>query len=354
MIHNRKQCIALYLEEEYEQLVLECYWTARARVKMPNNRYRFICIHCKESHKDKNTTSYHRMFKLCRVYEGTKPLKMYPTWDKSEQGEKQRIGLKFGKRDSPPTSSTPSPSIRPPLLDLDEEAASTDFTEVVSAAETSPHHSQRPSRKRPLVEHAADPCPTPPRKHVSKSIGFKDRATPTASNTPAPRKVRANKPPLQPTRMCVSSEEQPHHVISPSDSKSLSLDSAPSSPTSISPLQAAEFRVVKHTGVLQSASPPPMSRQEVERQAWAEASRLFHPIDQTAIPPPQVPINGLYTLIAETDDQWAPKELLNNPQECMQYLHAQLEDGTIGQRIGNAFGQWYLYGNPTVCHSRIS
>jgi hypothetical protein len=49
MTHNRKQCIAFYLEEEYEQLVLECYWTARARVKGPNNRYRFSCIHCKES-----------------------------------------------------------------------------------------------------------------------------------------------------------------------------------------------------------------------------------------------------------------------------------------------------------------
>jgi hypothetical protein len=148
MIHNRKQCIALYLEEEYEQLVLECYWTARARVKMPNNRYRFTCIHCKETHKDKNTTSYHRMFKLCRVYEGSKPLKMYPTWDKSEQGEKQRIGLKFGKRDSPPTSSTPSPATRPPPLDLDDEGASTDCTDGVSAGETTPP--QRLSRKRPV------------------------------------------------------------------------------------------------------------------------------------------------------------------------------------------------------------
>ena len=352
MIHNRKQCIALYLEEEYEQLVLECYWTARAKVKMPNNRYRFICIHCKESLKDKNTTSYHRMFQLCRVYEGTKPLKMYPTWDKSEQGEKQRIGLKFGKRDSPPTSSSPSPATRPPPLDLDDEAASTDCPDVVSAAESSP--SQRMSRKRPFLERVADHCAAPPRKYVTKSVGAREKATPTGSTTPLPRKVRAPKPPLQPTRMCVLSEEHPHQVISTSESKSQSMDSAPSSPTSNSPVQAVEFKVVKHRDVLQSATTPPTSRQEVERQAWAEATRLFHPQNQSANPPPHQPINGLYILIAETDEQWAPRELLNDPHECMQYLHAQLEDGTIGQRIGNAFGQWYLYGNPTVCHSRTS
>jgi hypothetical protein len=113
--------------------------------------------------KNQNTTSYHKMFKLCRVYEGTKPLKMYPTWDKSEQGEKCRIGLKFGKRDSPPMSSTPSPATRPPPLDLDEEGASIECTDAVSGAETSSPHSmhvvrsqsQRPSRKRPLPIHFA-------------------------------------------------------------------------------------------------------------------------------------------------------------------------------------------------------
>lgn len=154
--------------------------------------------------------------------------------------------------------------------------------------------------------------------------------------------------------MCVLSEEQPHQVISPSESKSQSMDSAPSSPTSNSPVQAVEFRVVKHMDVLQFATTPPKSRQEVERQAWAEATRLFHPKNQSGSPPPHQPINGLYILIVETDDQWAPRELLNDPHEYMQYLHAQLEDGTIGQRIGNAFGQWYLYGNPTVCHSHTS
>ena len=60
----------IYCEEEYGKLVLEVYWQARAKTKTGNNRYRISCIHCKESHKDKNTLSYHRMFNLCKGYTG--------------------------------------------------------------------------------------------------------------------------------------------------------------------------------------------------------------------------------------------------------------------------------------------
>lgn len=52
MTYNRKQCVALYLEEEYEQLVFECYWTTRLNEKMTNNMYRFSCIHCKKSQEE--------------------------------------------------------------------------------------------------------------------------------------------------------------------------------------------------------------------------------------------------------------------------------------------------------------
>ena len=143
MTHNRKQCVSLYLEEEYEQLVLECYWTACSKEKTANNRYRFFCIHCKESHKDKNTTSYHRMFKLCNVYKDTASLKMYPNWDRSEQCEKQKLGMKYGKRHLPPLCTAPPLTTRPPPLDLDGEATSTECTDVVSAAEPSPPYKSR-------------------------------------------------------------------------------------------------------------------------------------------------------------------------------------------------------------------
>lgn len=47
-------------KKSVEQLVLECYWTTRLKKKMTNNMYRFSCINCKESHKNKNTTSLTR------------------------------------------------------------------------------------------------------------------------------------------------------------------------------------------------------------------------------------------------------------------------------------------------------
>ena len=32
-------------------------------------------------HKDKNAVYYHKMFNLCKVYEGDIPLKKYLTWE---------------------------------------------------------------------------------------------------------------------------------------------------------------------------------------------------------------------------------------------------------------------------------
>ena len=64
-------------------------------------------------------------------------------------------------------------------------------------------------------------------------------------------------------------------------------------------------------------------------------------------------VNGLYILITETDEQWVPKELLDDPDACMQYMHKQLEDGIIMQCIGSAFGQWYLYDNVHVFSSHV-
>ena len=67
MKQNQKDCAMLFEESEYKHVVLEAYWQSRSKVKMPNNRYHFHCIHCKASHKDMNTISYHRMSNLYKV-----------------------------------------------------------------------------------------------------------------------------------------------------------------------------------------------------------------------------------------------------------------------------------------------
>ena len=51
------------------------------------------------------------------------------------------------------------------------------------------------------------------------------------------------------------------------------------------------------------------------------------------------------------------KELIENPQSCIQHLYKMLEDMIIREKIGNTFGQWYLYEKLVrstfiiVCHS---
>jgi hypothetical protein len=43
-----------------------------------------------------------------------------------------------------------------------------------------------------------------------------------------------------------------------------------------------------------------------------------------------------------------PKKFVDDLEACIQYLHQQLEDGTIGHRISNVFGKWFLYDNNQV------
>ena len=98
MTYNRKPCAALFLESEYDALILEAYSKSRVTTERRNNgRYPFSCIFCKEIHKDKNMTSYHRMFNLCKVYKEPVALKMYPTWEKSDHAELNRVAKKYGK-----------------------------------------------------------------------------------------------------------------------------------------------------------------------------------------------------------------------------------------------------------------
>ena len=112
MTYNRKPCAALFLEPEYDALILEAYSKSRVTTeRLKNGRYLFSCIFCKEIHKDKNMTSYHRMFNLCKVYKEHVALKMYLTWEKkSDHGELHMITKKYGKVfviNMPPKPSAP-------------------------------------------------------------------------------------------------------------------------------------------------------------------------------------------------------------------------------------------------------
>jgi hypothetical protein len=379
MKQNRKNCAAIYCDEEYEKLVLEAYWQAKAETKMANNRYRFTCIHCKESHKDKSTLSYHRMFNLCKGYMGEQPLKMYPTWEPSDHKEKARIAAKYGKVSSPTASQFPSLVVFPPPLELDAVPVCSTTFAIIPAEQ---HYSRK-------------------RKVQNSVLSMK---APLHSKSPPSSKCQLKVKKQPPRRVIISSSEEDLDLASScSESESTTKEATPNSQKN----GHVEFCVMKHDHVLcaqslykydlhaqdphehvlcaQDLHKPvvhaenlerhflyaqdshehvlhaqpshedvshvqhrPLSREDCKQQAHEEATTLFNAHNEIINPPDVVPVHGLYILIMETDEQWMPKELLDDPDACMQYLHKQLEDGTIGQHIGTAFGQWYLYGNAQV------
>ena len=102
------------------------------------------------------------------------------------------------------------------------------------------------------------------------------------------------------------------------------------------------FCVVKH-----KRSERVLTRKDIEERAWVKARLKFHDnkFNCNPPPPPPVQINALYILMSEVDIDWLPKDLLNEPEACMQFLHKMVEDGSLVVKIGNAFGRWYLYSN---------
>ena len=80
MTHNRRACATIFLEAEYDDLTIEAYSQPRVTIKRSKNgMFPFSCLFCKVIQKYKNMISYHRMFRLCKVYKGFAPLKIYPT-----------------------------------------------------------------------------------------------------------------------------------------------------------------------------------------------------------------------------------------------------------------------------------
>ena len=76
---NRRNCAALYTEEEYEELVIEAHYTCKGVVNNTKNRYDFFCKHCLEGFKEKNAHSYYMIFCECKAWKRPGHLKMYPT-----------------------------------------------------------------------------------------------------------------------------------------------------------------------------------------------------------------------------------------------------------------------------------
>jgi hypothetical protein len=76
---SRRTCVALYLEDKYEELAVEAHFDYKRFDNLISNQPSFQCKFYKVCMKDKNIFSYHRMMNWCSVYNGKKLLKKYPT-----------------------------------------------------------------------------------------------------------------------------------------------------------------------------------------------------------------------------------------------------------------------------------
>ena len=328
MTYNRKPCAALFLEPEYDALILEAYSKSRVTTqKLRNGRYPFSCVFCKEIHKDKNMTSYHRMFNLCKVYKEPAALKMYPTWDKNDHAELNRVAKKYGQNFA--LSMPPKPSAAPKRKADD----------VIQTPREKRHHSAGSAANTPRSQ---GPC------MVSRS---RDSQIVMHVEFQEPELQQLGEDSDDHMQDCDEgqdqepSEKEDSATDTPRDTAGNSVDVKSTSPDTTT--EEGDFCVVRHSPAKRN-----LTRKDVEERARDKVRSKFPDGNSASAPPPPTPVDvsGLYTLITEVNVDWLPKGLLTDPQACLQFLHQMVEDGSLGAKLGSAFGTWFLYGNAVSLH----
>lgn len=267
MTHNRRQCAALFLEAEYDDLTLEAYSQSRVTAeRLKNGRFPFSCIYCKVIHKDKNMISYHRMFNLCKVYKGYAPLKMYPTWEKSDHGELNRIAKKYGKDFHQTTLLKPSTGVKrkpddDPQVPIVKRRKMPSIAAPKTQVETSCKVSRSGLSTVPLHDTTQDIEHTQEASDASDEL---EDCSEEQSDSPMQKKDSDDDTPPLPAATVV--------------------DIQTSSPGTTS--EDGEFKIVRHC----PPATPAFTRADVEERAWATATLKFPDGDTSCVPPPPTPV----------------------------------------------------------------
>ena len=88
-----------------------------------------------------------------------------------------------------------------------------------------------------------------------------------------------------------------------------------------------------------------LTRKYVEERAKMVANALTISSDFNLGPPPEeVLVHGLYIIEFETKDEWTPRSLLDQPEQCVNFLQTLKKDGLLAQTISTAVGSWYVIG----------
>ena len=265
----------------------------------------FSCTFCKELHKDKNMTSYHRMFNLCKVYKKPAALKMYPTWKKSDHSKLNKIANKYVKIFQCNTISKPFANPKREPEDVVHLSTSNQRKIATTAA----------SKSRQEV-----PCKVSWSRvsHEDSVVEIHDNPERNVSDDSDDHMEDADEGHSQGNLAKTDSECDTPHVAT--------LHSLETRSTS----DSDDFRIVS-----QKRFDRGLVRKDVEEPAWIRAKLKFPEENFKCIPHPPKPVevSGLYILITEVDIDWMPKDLLNDPQGCMKFLHKMVEEGTLGVNL---------------------
>ena len=92
-------------------------------------------------------------------------------------------------------------------------------------------------------------------------------------------------------------------------------------------------------------TPVKLTRKDVEERAKMIANALTISSDFNLGPPPEeVHAHGLYIIVTKTEDEWMPRSLLDQLEQCVIFFQTLKKDGLLVQTISTAVGLWYVIG----------
>ena len=92
-------------------------------------------------------------------------------------------------------------------------------------------------------------------------------------------------------------------------------------------------------------TPVKLTRKDVEERAKMVVNALIISSDfNLGSPPEEVPVHGLYIIVTETEEEWMPRSLFDQPEQCVNFFQTLKKDGLLAQTIFTAVGSWYVIG----------
>ena len=376
---GRNQCVCLYTEREYKDLIIEAHYDYRFHFYHPDKRRWYWCRFCHQIFSDKNSLSWHRHTDQCQAWKDMQSgpvriLKMYPTFCPSDGKIYTKIlkeaGLVFpapeGHRPWAPKTSTTlyQETTRKEAVRLDVEAgheygavggAENMVIDIASGAGSVCRLLQEPntpiSQITPGSEEATQDieeshalpgleCQTfsddQPRPSSFKRLRrfASDKTAKIVEKTNAGQSSSTS-------RYALRSRDIHIHQSAKEVSKPLELsedeDTTPMPP---------RRRVLNEgcTAIQGSSSATQSTREEVLAAAQKQAERLtMKDVPEIGSPPPVMKVPGLYYILKESPEAIIQKDLLDIPERCIAKLNEMEVNGELGHRLMAATGPWIYW-----------